>query len=330
MRAFRDDTGNFDLKRYNDIVQNSLGSLGFSEAQIEELAADQIRLDRVKELLSAGVTVSPAESKTNFEQLFSKFEVSVVRLKTSEVASEVKISDDEIAKYYEGAKEQLKSEEKRKIQFVALALSEAEKKLTGKERIDALQKLSDKANDVAQALAEKNADFAAIAVKFQLPVKITGDFSQIAPDPELKQDSQLIQAAFQLSNDEPISEPIQGADGFYILHLVGITAARPLTLVCSARPGAHPLRATPEEPGPSGHGKWGLTGPHGRDLRPMTGGTDCRIMKPDDGTLPAASVSGSGAKGHGWPMAPVRPGNSRLRHANRIWFGVVCASPHWR
>lgn len=230
MRAFRDDTGNFDLKRYNDIVQNSLGSLGFSEAQIEELAADQIRLDRVKELLSAGVTVSPAESKTNFEQLFSKFEVSVVRLKTSEVASEVKISDDEIAKYYEGAKEQLKSEEKRKIQFVALALSEAEKKLTGKERIDALQKLSDKANDVAQALAEKNADFAAIAVKFQLPVKITGDFSQIAPDPELKQDSQLIQAAFQLSNDEPISEPIQGADGFYILHLVGITAARPLTL----------------------------------------------------------------------------------------------------
>src|SRR5206468_4026210 len=45
-----------------------------------------------------------------------------------------------------------------------------------------------------------------------------------------KQDSQLIQSAFQLSNDEPTSEPIQGADGFYILHLAGITPARPLTL----------------------------------------------------------------------------------------------------
>jgi len=230
MRAFRADAGSFDIKRYNDIVQNALGPLGFTEAQIEELAGDQIRLDRIKELLSTGVTVSPAESKTNFEQLYSKFEVSVVRFKTSDFANEIKISDDEIAKYYEGAKEQLKSEEKRKVQFVALTLSEAEKKLTGKERIDALQKLSDKANDVAQALAEKNADFAAVAVKFQLSIKNTGDFTQAAPDPELKQDSQLVQAAFQLSNDEPTSEPIQGADGFYILHLLGITPARPLTL----------------------------------------------------------------------------------------------------
>jgi peptidyl-prolyl cis-trans isomerase D len=230
IRAFRDDGGNFDLKKYNDIVENALGPLGFSEAQIEELAADQIRLDRVKELVSTGVTVSPSESRTTFEQVYSKFEVSVVRFKTSEVANEVKISDDEIAKYYEGAKEQLKSEEKRKVQFIAMTLSEGEKKLTGKERIDALQKLSDKANDVAQALAEKNADFAAVAAKFGLPVKATGDFTQSAPDPELKQDSQLIQSAFQLSNDDPTSEPIQASDGFYILHLAGITPARPLTL----------------------------------------------------------------------------------------------------
>src|SRR5204863_224580 len=123
IRAFRSDAGSFDLKKYNDIVQNALGPLGFTEAQIEELAGDQIRLDRVKELLSAGVTVSQAESKTTFEQVYSKFEVSVVRFKTSDVANEVKIS-----------------------------------------------------------------------------------------------------------NDEPTSEPIQGADGFYILHLAGITPARPLTL----------------------------------------------------------------------------------------------------
>jgi peptidyl-prolyl cis-trans isomerase D len=229
MRAFHGDTG-FDLKKYNDIVQNALGPLGFSETQIEELAADQIRLERVKDLVGTGVTVSPSESKTNFEQAYSKLEVSVVRFKTSEVANEVKISDDEVAKYYEGAKEQLKSEEKRKVQFVAMTLSEAEKKLTGKERVDALQKLSDKANDVEQALSEKNADVAAVTAKFQLPVKTTGDFTQAAPDPELKQDPQLTQSAFQLSNEEPTSEPIQGADGFYILHLAGINPARPLTL----------------------------------------------------------------------------------------------------
>ncbi|PYK91420.1 MAG: hypothetical protein DME40_06770, partial [Verrucomicrobia bacterium] len=34
IRAFRSDAGSFDLKKYNDIVQNALGPLGFSEAQI--------------------------------------------------------------------------------------------------------------------------------------------------------------------------------------------------------------------------------------------------------------------------------------------------------
>jgi peptidyl-prolyl cis-trans isomerase D len=174
--------------------------------------------------------VSPSESKRNFDQVYSKFEVVVVRFKTSDFANEVKISDDEIAKYYESAKEQLKSEEKRKVQFVALTLSEPEKKLTGKERVDALQKLSDKANDVVQALAEKGADFGAVASKFQVPVKTTGEFTQATPDPELKQDPQLSQSAFQLSNEEPISEPIQVADGFYILHLAAIIPAKPLTL----------------------------------------------------------------------------------------------------
>ena len=230
MRAFRGDAGGFDPKKYSDIVENALGPRGFSEAQIEELAADQVRLERVKELLSTGVVVSPSESKRNFDQLYSKFEVGVVRFKTSDFANEVKISDDDIAKFYETAKEQLKSEEKRKVQFVALTLSEPEKKLTGKERVDALQKLSDKANDVVQALAEKGADFGAVANKFKLPVKVTGEFTQAAPEPELKQDPQLSQSAFQLSNEDPTSEPIQVADGFYILHLAAIIPARPLTL----------------------------------------------------------------------------------------------------
>src|SRR5207248_137808 len=92
MRAFRGNAGGFDPKKYNDIVENALGPRGFGEAQIEELAADQIRLERVKELISTGVVVSPSESKRNFDQVYAKFEVGVVRFKTSDFASEVKIA----------------------------------------------------------------------------------------------------------------------------------------------------------------------------------------------------------------------------------------------
>jgi peptidyl-prolyl cis-trans isomerase D len=46
----------------------------------------------------------------------------------------------------------------------------------------------------------------------------------------LKSDPQLAAAAFKLSEQEPHSDAIQVADGFYILHLTGKTESRPLTL----------------------------------------------------------------------------------------------------
>ena len=229
LRAFRGESG-FDINKYNDAVKNYLGPRGFSEAQIEELAADQVCLDRIKQLLGTGVSVSEAESKTSFEQLYGKLEVGVIHFNKSEVANEVKISDDDIKQYYEAHKDELKSEEKRRVQFLVLGLSTEQKKLTGRERVDALQKLADKANDVSQALAEKGADFGAVAIKFQLSINSTGEFTQASPDPQLKQDPQLTDAAFQLSAAEPTSEPIQVADGFYILHLASVAPAKPLTL----------------------------------------------------------------------------------------------------
>ena len=143
---------------------------------------------------------------------------------------DIQVSDEDVQKHYDAHKAELKTDEKRKVEFVSLALTDEEKKLTGKERIEALQKLSDRATDFTQALLEKGADFKQAAEKFQLPVHETGEFTKAEPDPQLKVDAQLGAAAFKLSMQEPNSDPIQVADGFYILHLAGITEARPLTL----------------------------------------------------------------------------------------------------
>jgi peptidyl-prolyl cis-trans isomerase D len=113
------------------------------------------------------------------------------------------------------------------VEFVRLSLTDDQKKLKDKERIDALQKLSDRANDVSQALLDKG-DFHQVAAKFQLPVETTGEFTGSAPDPKLKTDSQLNQAAFNLTQQEPTSDPIQTADGFAIVHLVSLTEAQQL------------------------------------------------------------------------------------------------------
>jgi hypothetical protein len=154
----------------------------------------------------------------------------VVRFQSADFGKDINVSDEDVQKHFDAHKAELKTDEKRKVEFVSLALTDEEKKLAGKERIDALQKLSDRATDFTQALLEKGTDFKQAAAKFQLPVHETGEFAKTEPDPQLKVDAQLGPAAFKLTMQEPNSDPIQVADGFYILHLAGITEARPLTL----------------------------------------------------------------------------------------------------
>ena len=227
--AFRSE-GGFDFKKFNDFVQNALSPNGLSEAHIEELVRDQLCLKQIKQLLATGVSVPEAEIKADYERAYDKLYVSLIRLRPADFAKEITISDDDVQKYYEAHKAELKSDEKRKVEFVRLALTDDQKKLAGTERVEALQKLSDRANDFTQALLEKGADFKQVAAKFQLPVQLTAEFTATTPDPQLNVDPQLGATAFKLSMQEPNSDPIQVADGFYILHLGGITEARPLTI----------------------------------------------------------------------------------------------------
>jgi hypothetical protein len=227
--AFQGESG-FDIKKFTDFVRNALGPMGLGEEHIEQLVRDEISLNEIKKLLDAGISVSPAELDANFRRSYDKFNVRIIRFQTADFAKDIAVTDDDVQKYFDAHKAELKTDEKRKVQFVQLTLTEEQKKLTGKERIEALQKVSDRATDFTQALLEKGADFKQAAEKFQLPVRETGEFAAAAPDPQLKDSPQAVAASFKLSLQEPNSDPIQVADGFYILHLAGVSEARPLTV----------------------------------------------------------------------------------------------------
>jgi len=227
--AFGGEHG-FDLARYTDFADHALAPMGFSEAQIEELAADQIILERVKKILSAGVNVPEADLRNSFEQAYAKMDASVVRFRFEDFAQDAQINDTEIAKYYEAQKAQLKSDEKRRIKFVRFGLTDEQKKLTGKTRIDVLQKLADQANDFTEALQVKGADFDQVVAKFQLTPSESADFSIASPDPALASEPELVQATFALTKEAPNSDAIQTRDGFDVLTLLKVEPSRPLTL----------------------------------------------------------------------------------------------------
>jgi PPIC-type PPIASE domain/SurA N-terminal domain len=227
--AFQSESG-FDMNKFSDFVRSGLGPMGLGEEHIEQLVRDELCLNEIKRLLATGISISKGEVDENFQRGYDKFYVNVIRFHSADFDKDITVNDEDVQKYYDAHKAELKTDEKRKVQFINLALSEDQKKLKGKERIEVLQKLSDSATDFTQALLEKGADFKQAAGKFQLSVHETGEFTAAAPDPQLKVDAQLSGAAFKLTAQEPNSDPIQMADGFYILHLVGITEARPLTV----------------------------------------------------------------------------------------------------
>src|SRR5256886_6705035 len=218
------------MKKFSDFVQNALAPNGLAEEHIEQLVRDELCLNQIKQLLATGVSVPQAEINADYERAYDKSYVSVIRLRPADFAKDVTVSDEDAQKYYEAHKAELRTDEKRKVEFITLALTNEQKKLAGKERIVALQELSDRANDFTQALLEKGTDFKQVAAKFRLPIRTTSEFTAAAPDQQLNVDSQLGAASFKLSMQEPNSDPIQVADGFYILHLAGIAEARPLTI----------------------------------------------------------------------------------------------------
>ncbi|MFL6588574.1 MAG: peptidylprolyl isomerase [Chthoniobacterales bacterium] len=230
LRPFQGENGGFDIAKYTDFAQNRLPAFGFTEAQLEEMVSAQLALNRLKDLLGAGLHVADSESREFYEQGYGKLHVAVIRFKQEDFEKGVKVEDPDIAKYYEAHKAELKTDEKRKVEFVAFLLSDEEKKLAGKERVDALQKLANRANEFVQAAVEKGARFNEVAAKFNTPVLATAEFTAAAPDPQLASNPQLSQYAFQIKPEDPVSDAIQGPDGFRILHLVGATPSRPLTI----------------------------------------------------------------------------------------------------
>ncbi len=222
-------TGQFDPARYTQIVDGALTPRGFSPEQLEELVREDLLLKKLKALLGVSTAPAPAEVREAFERDNQKTVSSVVRLKLADFSKDTKVSDDDVKKAFEERKAVFNAPEKRKVKVAALTIETTDKPLAGKERVEALKKLADKAGDFAQAMIEKGATFDAVAKTLEVPVKETAEFSDEAPPAEFDGSPAVAQAASKLTKQEPTSDIIGTDKGYYVLQLSGVTPARPLT-----------------------------------------------------------------------------------------------------
>lgn len=228
-------SGQFDYAKYAAFVQQQLGPRGFTEAQLESVIRDSLRLDRIKNVVSAPVAVSDAEV-TEALRAYQKVDLEIARFAPIDAAT-ITVSEEELQKFYNEGKERLLSPETRSVKYVEFALPADQASLTGKDKVEAMNKIA----EAAAAFAEKatTASFDASAQASGLTVKSSPLFdrsgsaqftAQLNQTPTTNADlPALAPTAFLLSKDTPVSDVVQAGDKFFVLHIGEIVPQRPLT-----------------------------------------------------------------------------------------------------
>lgn len=256
MAAFQGSNGEFDPAKKDEVMTDRLTPNGFSANQLDDLVRQDLQVAKLREIVDAPVVVSPLEVRRYFERGYVKTDASVIRLQKADFTAAVpEPTADEIKKYYDEQKDRFTQPERRKVQYVKFGLDDAQKKLAGKERMDALKPLADQAVQFLEQLLEQKGgagaglkpgdkdaagsaeqkareNFAAAAAAARLTAKETSEFEETqAPSGEEGAIPGFAPAAFKLSKSSPDSDvPLQTTDAFYDLHLSGLVPERPLTL----------------------------------------------------------------------------------------------------
>ena len=167
--------------------------------------------------------------KQQYEVLNQKMSLALIRFNRSDFEASVQVTDAEIQKYYDQHKDTILSPEKRKIELVSFLLTDDQKKLSDEQKIAAKKPLADAADTFAQAALQNPSTFESAKEK-GFPVIETEPFTLEQPDKALSQTPALPRAAFNLTKDNPISDVVEGTDGFYVMKLTDIVPSRPLAL----------------------------------------------------------------------------------------------------
>ncbi len=224
------NSGQFDPAKYQAFVNETLKPNGLTAADLDEVMADNLRLQGILDLIKGGAQVPEAMFRENYEKAHAKMHLALVRLPRAEFEKSVEVSDQDIKKYYDEHKDQLKSPEQRQVEMAAFTLSEDQKKLDETKKNAALKTLAQQAETFVQPVLDHPGQFEQIAKDQNVKVQVTGPYSAANPDPLLKTDPALTRQADTLSSESPVSDVVQTANGFYVLKLKDVVPSKPLTL----------------------------------------------------------------------------------------------------
>jgi hypothetical protein len=225
--AFQTDS-QFDASKYQQIV-DLLKKNGMTAADLDKVVADQLRFQKISALIRGSSPLPEALFRQTYELQNQLLHCSFIRLNGADFEKAIVVSDQDVQNYYKEHAAQLQTPEKKRIEFVAFALTDEQKKLADQEKQAALKTLAEQAEAFVQPLGDHPDQFDQVAQEKGLKVQQTGFFESNKPDPLIMTVPELVQQAQNLTKEQPLDE-VQSKDGFYVIRLLEVQPSRPLTL----------------------------------------------------------------------------------------------------
>lgn len=230
--------GQFDPVKYAQFAGDKLGPRGFTEVQLEGVIRDALRVEQLRKVVSSPVGVSPGEV-AEAGRLLQNVDVQTVEFPLEAVLGAIVVSEDELRSSYNQNQTSpyFVSPETRSVELVEFALPPDQAAAAG-NKVEALQKVAEEAVAFSAKASSGGFDVAAkdagkSVVKTPLFDR-SGSVRGPAPE-DLPGLSQIAPAAFLLSEQAPVSDPIQDGEKFFVARLTAVEPRRQMTFE-EARP----------------------------------------------------------------------------------------------
>jgi len=220
----------FDPVKYQQFVDTMLKPNGLSPGDLDEVVRDYARFMGTTLLVKGSSQLPEAMFRRQFALLNQLLSLAVIKFKRADFESSLKVSDEEVKKYYDQHKDSILSPEKRKVQLVSLLLTEEQQKLPEEQKLAAKKPLAEKADALDQAALQNPGAFEQLAREKGVALQETSSFTLEQPDKLISGEPGLVRQTFNLTTENPVGDVIEGNEGFYIIKLVAVEPSHPLSL----------------------------------------------------------------------------------------------------
>jgi parvulin-like peptidyl-prolyl isomerase len=253
---FLNEAGQFDPDRYRRYLI-FLKNNGISEQLYENFVRDQIAIAHLRGVVTASAVAPPLAVRQAYESLHEKIAIDLVKFDAADYTAPIAINNEETRAYYDRNQESFRRPAQTKVRYAYFSKADAAKTITfNDDEIKEFYELNSakyagtnavappldavKA-DVQKELLDLRADRAAADRATEFSVKLVPEPGKPAPDfatlaaeagatlaqtdffkvretpAGIETGTAFSQVAFTLTPESPVSDPVTGKDGYYVL-----------------------------------------------------------------------------------------------------------------